>query len=196
MAVISMPAAGIRSVAWTFDNPAQVNRSGWTGRRKAAILIAAPMWRAQVALTTKQSDIDVFAWRAFLMKLRGVQNSFRLKAVEKSQIAGVTVLVKGAGQTGFSLVTDGWGAAGLKLKAGQMITVGDQLIMLGADVIADGTGTATLTLESYMRASPADNAPVEVANPTAIMALGETVQGWNVDPGRLYGFSFACEEVW
>jgi hypothetical protein len=190
-----MPNGGIRSIAWELDNPAQVNRSSWTGRRQVVALPGATRWRAKVVLTPKMSEIEVLAWRAFLMQLRGQQNTFRLRAVEKSQITGVSPLVNGAGQSGYSLSTDGWGAAGLKLVAGQFITIGDQLIPLGVDVVANSSGQAVLTLDTRLRLSPADNAAIEVSYPTAIMALASSTISWSVDPGRLYGFAFDAEEA-
>src|SRR3546814_21146205 len=77
-------------------------------------------------------------------------------------------------------------AAGTKLLAGQFITIGDQLIALGDDVVANGSGQATLTLESRLRVTPADNAVGKVEWPTAIMALTGDTAGWSVEPGRIY----------
>jgi hypothetical protein len=195
MAIIPMPTGGIRSIRWQFLQPSQVNRSAWTGRRQVVALPGAARWEASVELRPMLSDSDVSLWRGFLARLRGQQNTFRLRAVEQAQISGVTPLVNGGGQAGYTLSSDGWGSAGTKLLAGQMITIDDQLIPLGADVVANGAGQATLTLESKLRAPPADNATIIADWPTAIMALATDTIGWSVDPGRIYGFSFDCEEA-
>lgn len=195
MAVITMPARGIKRITWEVDDPAQVNRSRWTPKRQVVVLTDAPMWRAQVELATRKEDIDVFEWLAFLLRLRGAANTFRLRIVNKLQFAGVTIAVNGAGQTGFSLWTEGWGAAGTKLRAGQFVTVGDQLLGLEEDVVANSSGDAMLYFSHNLRTSPADNAPVEIYFPTVQMALPDGRRSWSVDPGQLYGFSFVCEEA-
>src|SRR3546814_9339926 len=146
-----MPPGGIRSIQGCCAQPGQGNRSAWTGRRQVVALPGAARWSASVALRPMLSDSDVLLWRAFLLKLRGQQNTFRLRATEAAQVSGLTVRVNGGGQSGYSLATDGWGAAGTKLLAGQFITIGDQLIALGDDVVANGSGQATLTLESRLR---------------------------------------------
>lgn len=77
-------------------------------------------------------------------------------------------LISGAGQLGSSLAVDGL-TPGVPIAAGKWLSV----IVSGrryayfttADVIADGTGAATLPIYPMIRRSPADNAVVELAAP-------------------------------
>lgn len=74
-----------------------------------------------------------------------------------------TPLVKGASQTGRSLLVDGL-TVGVTFKAGDCFsfdnTVYREMHMIKADVTANGSGEATLTFTPAIRQSPADNAAV------------------------------------
>jgi hypothetical protein len=194
--LISMPAAPVpATVDWDIDQPGQANRSEFTGKRRVTLLTAAPRWFAKVTLPPIIGEARVLDWRAFVVDCDGIANSFRVVACERDQITGVTVTVKGAGQGGHSLVTKGWGAAGPKLKRGQFMTVGDQLLMLQKPLIADDTGTAIATFKPYVRFSPGDGAAIEVRRPFAVMAMVDPKNGWKVGIGQNYGVSFDCEEA-
>lgn len=193
MALITMPSGLIQTVEWAFVQPGQATQSSWTGRSKEqpsghawfeARVVVRPLFRT-----------EIYAYRRFL-SLAGLKgNTFRLDAVEEDQSSLTTVLVNGGGQTGYSLITDGWGGAGTKLLAGQFITIANQLIMLSSDVTADSGGNATLSLASAIRSATAENAPVEVKRPYGLMRIPDTRVGWSVSPGRIYGSSFSCVEA-
>ena len=75
---------------------------------------------------------------------------------------GGTPLVNGASQTGASIITDGWPAGTLVLKAGDLVTfaTGPTLVYdITADVTSDGTGNATLPVSPnvFAGASPGNN---------------------------------------
>lgn len=78
-----------------------------------------------------------------------------------------TPLVKGANQTGASIITDGWTATqtGI-LKAWDWMGVETRLIAVLVDANSDGSGNATFDCWPALRKSPADNAPITVTNPT------------------------------
>jgi len=77
-------------------------------------------------------------------------------------------LVKGAGQTGTSLVIDGFNV-GYAIKDGQFFSLiqGGRryLHMATADATASGAGEATVSFLPMLRVSPSDNAVVEFAQP-------------------------------
>jgi SPP1 family predicted phage head-tail adaptor len=81
-------------------------------------------------------------------------------------IVADTPKVNGAGQTGASLITDGWkpNASGV-LLAGDYVGTPDELNIVAANVDADNYGNATLTFERALIASPADNAPLDFDGP-------------------------------
>jgi hypothetical protein len=99
--------------------------------------------------------------------------------------------VKGAGQTGESLVTDGW--LSNELKAGDFISIGTRLHTVMADVTHTG-GTATISIYPPLRASPADNATVEINAPAVLLRALEDVPV-PIDTALFHHFTIKCEEV-
>lgn len=192
MALITMPSGKIQTVEWHLTQPAQATVSEWTGHSKVQPS-GRSYYEARVSLAPLLRD-DVFEWRAFLAKLQGGANTFQLAAVETSQITA-SPLVKGGAQTGYAILTDGWGTSGLKLKAGQFATIGGQLLMLASDVTANGSFEAKMTFAQQVRSAPADNAAVTVGTPYATMRLDTPDFSYSVGPGRVYGMSFTCREA-
>lgn len=80
---------------------------------------------------------------------------------------GGTPLVRGADQSGESLVTDGWTASTTVLKIGDCFEVAglNQLFrtVSYSDVVSNGSGIATITINPPILAgsSPADNAAID-----------------------------------
>lgn len=196
---ISLPATpAFRSCRWTprdvvarstspFDGTTQV--FAWPGQ----------WWEVEVALPPMKRD-KAEPWIAAFMKLRGPFGTFLLGdpdgAAPRGTWAG-TPLVKGAGQTGDTLVVDGL-SAGATAKAGDYIQLGAgagaRLHKVLDDAAADGTGTMTLTIWPRLRASPADNGAVIVDNAKGVFRLASSVP-WESDAVPLFGISFTAAEA-
>lgn len=196
MAVIAIPSAlKIRSVSWTFDRPAQVNRSEWTGRDQ---VIANPWharWAAEVECAPVQ-DTDAAALRAFLALLKGQINTCRLPAVVTEQFGSgytVTVTAGGAAAGATSIPLTGLPAS-TTILAGRMLTINDQLLITTADMTTNGSGAATATVEPPLRAAAPATTAVEARNPTALMALADSAVNWSMDLGPIHGFALSFEE--
>lgn len=73
--------------------------------------------------------------------------------------------VQGAGQTGQSLDTDGWGGSQTVMKAGDFFSVeGDtKVYQLTEDVISNSGGEATMTFFPALRVSPANLADIDAS---------------------------------
>ena len=100
--------------------------------------------------------------------------------------AAGTPLVKGAGQTGNSLIIDGCATTITGwLKAGDYFGVNGELKMMTANANTNGSGETTLTFGPMLRSSPADNAAITVTRPTATFALQDDAQAWSVTGRRL-----------
>ncbi len=117
---------------------------------------------------------------AFLASLRGSVNTFNLHDHSLELPRGVgtgTPLVNGASQSGNTLITDGWTVSqtGI-LLTGDLFQVGTELKIITSDVNSDGSGNATLAFESPLRASPANNDPLTVNSPKALMMLKDDKQ--------------------
>ena len=160
-------------------------------------------WTASYTVANKTAA-NAGAWIAFLTKLRGQANSFYgydPKRVAAQGNAGGTPLVKGASQTGNSLITDGWTNSVTNiLKAGDMIafdtTDGRELKMVTANANSDGSGNCTVSIEPSIRTSPANDATIIVATPTCVMRLQDDNQAqWTVNELGLYEIKFSGIEV-
>lgn len=109
-----------------------------------------------------------------------------------------TPLVNGGSQTGSSLITDGW-SADYVIPQGKWLSVSvSSLLYLHvttASTTASGGGAATLPIFPPLRASPDDNAALNV-NPAKIegfLTMGDAAFGISIN--RLVeGFAFSIEE--
>lgn len=137
---------------------------------------------------------------AFILGQRGRFNDFVVippQAATPDGVATGTPIISGAGQTGTSLTTSGWTASTTGImKAGDLIVIaGDsKAYMLYTDADSDGSGDATLTLCSPLRASPADGAAITVSNiPLTVRLLNDTAT--YTQNGALYTLQIECEEA-
>ena len=187
MANIPVPEAlTIRRVEWSFDRPSQVNRSDWTKRRQVVWQPGPSLWSASAELAVRVGTDDWLEAEAFLIDLEGQINSFRLPAANAAQApANLTPVVRGAGQSGRSLLLDA-GIPGLGLKRGHKFTVNDQMVSVMAPFTFDATGRATVTFKPSLRLSPADRTLVEVRQPTVLMSLATSSIGWTEDCGEQF----------
>jgi hypothetical protein len=155
------------------------------------------LWRLVMTLdlrmTTERATLQAFA-----LKLAAGDHNFTVRDfsyVRRGSGAG-TPLINGAGQTGTSIVTDGWtaSASGVLLE-GDLIQIRNQLVMVLADVNANGSGQATISVRPAVRIAPADNASIVTAQPTGTFKLLNPEIGWQQSGGTvLSDFVFECVE--
>ena len=112
---------------------------------------------------------------------------------------GGTPLVRGASQSGESLITDGWPNSTTVFKAGDCFEVAglNQLFRAFGDVTSDGSGIATITINPPILAgsSPADNAVIDHTSVT-IRAIVESYSAPPVAPADLMaGLSVTFREA-
>jgi hypothetical protein len=100
---------------------------------------------------------------------------------QENRIAWGTPVVRGAGQIGITLRTEGWVNSITVLKAGDFIsfetTRGPELHMVVDDAVSTGHGLAILRLEPPIRVAPANGALIEIERPVCTMALQESMSG-------------------
>lgn len=106
-------------------------------------------------------------------------------------------LVNGGGQSGFSLVLDG-ATAGYVFRKGQFFNVVTAsrryLHSVQAQVTANGSGQATLSIWPMLRVTPADNGTLDFSTPR-IEGWLEIGGGWDVTPDFTVETSFDIEEA-
>lgn len=147
----------IRSSSPTYVSTAQNLRrtvSSRNAHRWAFELKYPPMTRAEFAPL----------W-AFLVDQQGQAGAFDFVLPEHSPLGSVngTPLVYGAGQTGKTLLTDGWTHSYPRvLQAGDFIRIGSdyKTYMVTADADSDEDGSASISLNTPLAAIPDDDAAV------------------------------------
>jgi hypothetical protein len=139
-------------------------------------------------------------WICFLIKLKGPHGTFLAGDTSAKVPRGVatgTPLVKGASQTGETLITDGWtaGTTGI-LLAGDYIQLGNYLHKVLVDATSDGSGNATRDIWPPLRSSPGDNASIVTSNTVGVFRLtSTTVPLFDVGSELVYSMSFSGVEA-
>lgn len=202
MAVIPLPVPGpmpLRDTKWRCRVPAQRNRSAWTGTSKVVGLPGAELWKASGTFGAIPGEIEALPWKAFFLKLRGVENCFPLHAVDRQQTSAANPQVAPGATDGDTLPLIGLPASSTVLVAGRMISVAlpsghQRLAGLNADLVTNASGAAVAQLSLELGEAPAAGAIAEIRWPYSLMSLTEPEAGWDVDLTR-YDFAIDCEEA-
>ncbi|MFS0771033.1 hypothetical protein [Sphingomonas sp. 1P08PE] len=198
MAEILFPAGvELASEGWMLNEPAQVNRSGWTNTRKVVGLPGAGLWQATATIDGIATEDEEAVVRAFIIGLRGVRNTFRLRA-GCSQTTVTTATVRTDAGNADTLPMQGLPANATVLKAGKFLTVKlpsghFRLVCLTLPLVTNGQGQGTASFGPELGEIPAAGTAVELINPFAMMAMTQPI-GWSRANG-LTAFSFECEEA-
>lgn len=156
------------------------------------------VWQAEITLPN-MTRAQAEPWIAAFLQLNGRYGTFRLGDSAGRAPRGIatgTPLVKGASQTGQTLITDGWtpSQTGI-LKAGDYIQIGDRLYKVLSDTNSDGSGNATFDIWPRLRESPADNAAIITNNCTGLFRLTSNEMPWDIGLGLRYSVSFSAVEA-
>jgi hypothetical protein len=163
---------------------------------------AGQRWEADVTLPI-MSRAEAEEWNAFFLKLNGRRGTFLMGDPAGSTPRGVatgTPLVKGAGQTGNTLITDGWTTSTANiLRAGDYVQLGTgsnaRLHKNLDDVNSDSSGNATLTLWPNIITAPTDNAALTITAAKGVWRLSTNVMEWNIFPPAMYQIAFTAMEA-
>ena len=218
MATITFPSTPKpESMVWRLVQPAQTNISTWTGARQT-LGSNRGWWECDITMPPVVSEASARQWLSFIAQTQGQVNDFQIKVSPNEQFSNWATpltnlslnfltgaysanstsdagkaFVKGSGQTGRSLATFGWLPSTTVLYAGQHITIGNQLLRLTADVVANAAGEATISFAPPLRVSPANNTAIEFRNPYALMYVTDQINE-PIEPGMIYSFSFTLRE--
>ena len=142
-------------------------------------------------------------WIAFALSLRGRKGTF-LAGDPSGRIprgvGGGTPLVKGAGQTGSTLLLDGCPISTTNwLKKGDYFQLGTgssaRLHKLIENANTNASGEVTLEFVPTLRTSPADNAPLIITNAKGLFRMDSNTVPWTADGnGQFYSYSFTATE--
>jgi len=143
---------------------------------------------------------DAEKWVSFMISLNGMQGTFLLGDPLGATARGVasgTPLVKGASQTGNSLITDGWTASqtGI-LKAGDYFQLGSgsssKLYKVLADANSDGSGDATFDIWPSINTAVADNSALTISSAKGAFRLASNEIGFDLQLAQQYGLAFSA----
>jgi len=155
----------------TFESP--LNRAVQTMELPGA------RWKAEFEFANL-SEVDIRIIRAFIAKLRGAAGRFWIYDFTHYRPSGSalgTPLIKGASQTGYNLVTDGWTPnQSSLLLPGDYFQVNDELKMVVETASSNANGESTIRFEPPLRNSPTDNYPVILTKPSCLMRLDDDEQ--------------------
>ncbi len=186
---LALPSVRFATHNWrhrdvTADMPSpftgQTQVVSWPGQWRECTLTLVAMTRAQAQ-----------AWDAWLLSLAGHVGTFLLGVPGRSAPLGSassapgTPLVRGAAQSGGTLVIDGApNGAPTYLKAGDVIQLGSgltaQLYTVLEDAASNGSGIVTLLLWPNLRSPPADNAAVVVSSAKGLFHRMSNMTEWAV----------------
>ncbi len=188
---------GFSSVEFGLQNNNQVFESPLSNSIQVSELTGA-RWYATFNLPPMKKD-NALEYIGFLQRLQGrVHSFFGYDANHRSPsgtIAGSTLLVNGADQTGTSLILDGGANSTLVLKAGDFFSVNNELKMVTANATTDGSGDVTVNFVPSLRSSPSNDATITTTNPVCTMKLTGDSTTYSINTSSIYGISFSGVEV-
>lgn len=188
MALITFPE-GLRPQTATYDLiRADAGEDGPFGELQVIERLHTAKWMQVLGFTALKGDLRRLAL-GFAQHIGFRGNTVRLPifGYERGGPGGGTPLVAGAGQTGRTLATDGWPNSATVLRYGDLIEVNGGLHQLTADATTNGAGQVTLQIEPALKSSPADNAPIEYLQPTALFQFqgGQMARVTRIDEGQV-----------
>ena len=175
-----------------------VTRSPFTGSQQVQSH-QGKWWEFEASLKP-MTRASAEEWISFMISLNGMQGTFLLGDPLGTTARGIgtgTPLVKGASQTGSSLITDGWTASqtGI-LKAGDYIQLGagssSKLYKVLVDANSDGSGNATFDIFPSINTAVADNSAITVASPKGLFRLASNEMGFDLQQAQNYGIAFSA----
>ncbi|PKG73179.1 hypothetical protein CXF86_18920 [Shewanella sp. GutCb] len=151
-------------------------------------------WQAQLTFD-KLSRAQGAQMHAFVVKMQGMAGRTKLHdhAIINPAYTS-TPVVSGVGQLGKQLKVGGC-FPGLFLPSGYYVQVGEQLLVLTDDAVADAGGACRLQFEPALRQSPPNGTALVIDKPSATMMFTDDNQGMRRSSKRLVLSSFSLSFV-
>lgn len=199
---LTFPDVGVVRSSFRLVRIVSENESIFTGAQQV-YQHQGEWWEGEVTFRTMRRA-DAALVQSFLAELRGKVGTFLYSDPDALALgtmgAGGTITVKGAGQTGNSLLVDG-----MTLSTNDILKAGDYfqlnsgadstLHMATQDLNSDGSGEGTLLFEPKIKTIPADNSAVVVSNPRGVFRLSENMIGWEANQSNLYQITIPFKEA-
>tara|TARA_R110002167_G_scaffold45515_5_gene136738 strand:+ start:1928 stop:2515 length:588 start_codon:yes stop_codon:yes gene_type:complete len=154
-------------------------------------------WFASFTWSSRQG-VDAKTLKGQFTSLNGPLGTFKISPPDSESLGTFlgAGLVNGAGQTGTTLITDGWGINQPSLGVvGDYFEINGELKILTESATSDGSGNATLTFAPAIRKSPADGSDVITSNPMLTARIVGDAPVWALSAPVIHAFSIDCSEV-
>ena len=142
---------------------------------------------------------------AFALAQNGSYGTFTFAAHDRRTPRGAasgspsgTPLIKGANQSGTSINTDGWthSITGLLLPGDLVLLPGSTKVYMNTSTVSsDGSGNATLTLNTDVVAAPTDNGAITIVNVPFTVSLSQDIQELYTDQPDVYQYVISMTEA-
>ena len=131
-----------------------------------------------------KADADRRALIGFLALVTANADPFNLPAfgMYYAGAGGGTPRGMGGSQTGTSLETDGWPNSTVVMRAGDPFDVNGELKICAADVTSNGSGQATVEFFPELRSAPADNALLDLTDPSGVFRIPAGPRSFSLSP--------------
>lgn len=193
---LAMPGAPYKFRAMTLMQNFQVavNKSPFTSQGQT-YEHQGSWWSAKIDFPS-MTRVQASPWIGFFAALNGRSGTFLLGPPNWATplgTAGGSPIVNGGSQTGKTLAISGLTGV---LKAGDYFHVGSGLTQrLYMNLTDAGPGSVTLDIFPRLRESPANSAPLTLANPQGAFRLDSNQNSWAITPDQRYALSFSAEEA-
>jgi hypothetical protein len=189
-----LPVSRITAVTRTLRSAAAATVSPFTGTQQVQDW-GGSWWEYEIEFATL-ADAEGRALSAFFTALRGPVGTFTFRdGFIRNPTGTGAPQVNGAGQSGNSLITDGWGAVGL--AAGDFFSLGAGAALRLYQVTQTFTpsgGAATVQFVPPLRSAPADNAALNVTNPGVLLRMAAAAPS-QIGLADLYRFTITAREA-
>lgn len=193
--VYAFPNVFPDSIEWRLFSNEEVTASPYSLIKQ--VLARGPqIWSVRLSFN-RRADSERALLQSFLMRVRGQRYAFTLRdhGYVRRGTGDGTPLVMGGGQTGVSIVTDGWTASAVGvLLAGDLVQIRNQLCRVVDDVSADAGGIATIVVQPSIRIAPNDNLAIVTAVPLGLFRISTPDVGWSQNPGIFSDIEIQCTE--
>jgi hypothetical protein len=189
-----LPLTLVTNMTRTLRAAVAVTTSPFTGTQQVQDW-GGRWWEYEIEFAATQTR-DGRKLSAFFAALGGAAGTFVLRDPYIDNPTGLgTPLVKGGGQSGSTLLTDGWTGTGL--YAGDCFSLGTgadfRLYQMTADA-PPTAGNATLNFVPPLRSVPADNAALNVTLPGVLLRATSPIPA-QIGLGDIYRFSITAREA-
>ena len=178
---------------WRLVRRSKAFRNPYNNQQQTLSLPGA-YWEAQLTFShlSRAQGAKMFA---FVTKMEGRVGRVKMHdhaIINPSNIG--TPVVSGAGQQGKQLNVVGC-LPGLFLLAGHYVQVGEQLLALTDDAVADAGGGCQLNFEPALRQIPVNGTALVIDMPSATMMFSDDKQGMRRSSKKLVLSSFSLSFV-